>query len=368
MARVRLLLVNDEMEVGGTQRQIVNLARSLDRDRYAPTVLYFRNPSSLVGELEESGVPVFQIPKRGPIDFAFLGALRAFLARGRFDVIHAFSFTGELWVTLARLLAPRAALVTSIRSVYDWYTGPQWAAKRWVTRRSQLVVANSEVAARYTESRLGLPEGAIRVVYNGTALPEPAAAEERERERAELGIEPGTVAALFVGRLVPLKNVPVLLRAVARLGDGARLLLLVAGDGPARSALENEARNLGLGTRVRFLGNRPDGRRLMEAADIIVLPSFQEGLSNAILEAMAAGRPVVASRVGGNGELVEEGATGLLFPSDDAEALAGCLARLGGDAALRASLGAEGRRVVASRFGLEPMARSMERIYEECVA
>jgi len=322
----------------------------------------------LVPLLEEAGVPAFMIPKNGRLDLAFVRALRAFIAQGRFDVIHAFSFTGEFWVTLARVLAPGAALVTSIRSVYDWYSRPQWVAKGWVTNRSRLVVANSKVAARYTESRLGLGEGAIRVVYNGTALPPVAAPEERDRERQKLGIGAGTVAALFVGRLVRLKNVPVLLRAVRKLDPQSPFLLLLAGDGPLRPSLEEEARVLGLGERVRFLGNRPDTRALVQAADLLVLPSFQEGLSNAILEAMAAGRPVVASSVGGNGELVQEGTTGLLFPSDDEGALASCLLRLVQDGGLRNSLGAEGRRVAASRFGLAPMARTMEQIYEECVA
>lgn len=357
--RLRVLLLTDEMEVGGTQRQIAFLARALDPARFAPAVAYFRNRSFLVDELEAGGVPVAEIPKRGRIDPAFVRRLVAHLRRGRYDVMHCFSFTGELWGAVARRLvaAPaRPALVSSVRNKYDWYSGLQWRAKGWVSRQSCRIVANSRAGAEFARARMSLPQDAIDVVYNGVALGPPAAP-----------VSGAPVTALFVGRLVEQKNVPVLLRAMRRLQDaGTPLRLRLAGDGPLRGECVAQAAALGITGRVEFLGERADARELMAAADVVVLPSRREGLSNVILEAMAAGRPVVASDVGGSAELVEHGRTGLLFPSDDDAALAAALSALAADAARREVLGTEGRRRAEERFSVEAMGRSMEAIYTEC--
>jgi glycosyltransferase involved in cell wall biosynthesis len=361
-ARIRVLLLTDEMEVGGTQRQIAYLARALDRSRFDPAVAYFRNRSFLVEELERAGVPVTELPKRGRIDPRFVRRLVAYLREGRFDVMHCFAFTGELWGTVGRrLLAPssRPALVTSVRNKYDWYSGLQWRLKRWASLQSCRIVANSRIGGEHAREMMSLPPGSIEVVYNGVAdAPGADAPPARPGE---------PVTALFVGRLVEQKNVPVLLRAMARLRDaGVPLRLRIAGDGPLREACAGQVAELGLSGLVDLMGERPDARALMASSDFVVLPSLREGLSNVILEAMSAGRPVIASAVGGSVELVEQGTTGLLFPSGDDAALARAMGELAADAALREALGAAGRRRAVERFSVDAMARSMEAIYSAC--
>ncbi|HNM97639.1 MAG TPA: glycosyltransferase, partial [Marmoricola sp.] len=148
-----------------------------------------------------------------------------------------------------------------------------------------------------------------------------------------------------VGRLVALKNVPVLLRALRRLVDaGLRPRLLIAGDGPERAAIEQLVAQLGLGEQARLLGQRSDVPELMAAADVVVLPSLREGLSNVILEGMMSGRAVVGSRVGGTPELIDDGVSGWMFESDNDADLAGILQRLVTDSSETATVGPRGER------------------------
>jgi glycosyltransferase involved in cell wall biosynthesis len=364
MRPVRLLVITDEMEVGGTQRQITMLLKGIDRSRVEPELVYFRNRSSLVDELLTAGIPVTHIEKRGRIDPFFVSRLSRFIRRGRFDVVHCFSFTGELWGSVAHMFAGHGHLVSSIRGVYEWYSGLQWRLKTWVTRRSYCVVANSHAGARYALTRMGPTfEDKMRVVYNGVPEKAQMPTAARAALRAELGILPTTFVTLFVGRLVDHKNLPSLVRAAAIVESGEYdQTILLAGEGPERSALAAEVEATGC-TSIRFLGEREDVDRLLQIADVLVLPSFREGLSNAILEAMAAGTPVVASSVGGNVELLQDGKTGLLYPSDDHEALARSLCSLIEDATRRGDLSDAARRHAQTNFTQTAMVRQMEEIY-----
>lgn len=359
--KIRILLLSDEMEVGGTQRQIVHIARNLDRNRFEPTVGYFRNRSFLVDQLEQAGIPAVEIPKRGRLDPGFVLNLRRFLIEGRFDVMHCFAFGGELWGAVGRRLLPshrRPTLITSVRNKYDWYSKLQWQLKRWSAVQSTFVIANSHAGGEHARITMGLPPGSIDVVYNGVGDAPEAAATQPASTRG------GPVTALFVGRLVEQKNVPVLLRAMRRLRDsGTALRLQVAGDGPLRELCTRMIAELDIGDRVELLGERSDVPALMANADFVVLPSLREGLSNVILEAMMVGRPVIASAVGGSVELVEPMASGLLFPSDDDAALAEALRLMAGDGALREKCGARGRQRTIEQFTVPAMARTMQDFY-----
>jgi glycosyltransferase involved in cell wall biosynthesis len=371
---LRVLLVTDEMEVGGTQRQIVNLAVALQRRGVETTVLYFRHPSFLVDELQRAGVRVVHCPKRSAVDLGFLCALAHRIRSGQHDVAHAFAFSAELWTALALALAVggrRPALISSVRGTYDWYARWQWQVKRWVSARSAAVVANSQQGGRYAVERTGMASDRLQIVYNGVQV---AGVSEVERERAlrtwpamdvagpAAATAPRALRALFVGRLVDVKSLDTLIEAVAML-PRASLSVAICGDGPLRQRLQRLAQDGEVDDRIVFLGERRDAAALMAAADVLVLPSRQEGLSNALLEAMAAGCAVVASRVGGNVELVQDGHTGLLFPAGEAPALARALLSLHQDPDLRERLGRAARAFVDDRFSVGRMVDDVHRLY-----
>lgn len=362
--RKRLLIITDEMEIGGTQRQIVELCRHIDRDSFDVAVVYFRNASAHVEELEQVGVHVTCIPKRWKVDPVFLLRLCRYLRRGEFDVIHGFSFGGELWGWLANLLAGNARFVSSARSVYEWYSPLQWSIKRWITLNSAALVANSHAGARCAALNMGIRQSSIQVVHNGMKIT--PALEDAMRNRRERA--PDTFTVLFIGRLVGHKNLPCLLRAFRELAarvPGARLELV--GDGPERAALQAQAVESGIADRVIFHGEVRDVETHLLRADAFVCSSHREGLCNAIMEAMSAGLPVVASNVGGNSELIAHEETGLLFPPDDHESLAAMLADLAGDPARCLELGRAAHAFVRRFHDPRRMAAEMERIYERCL-
>lgn len=364
MATRRLLLVTDEMELGGSQRQIACLLSGLDRRRWEPELLYFRSRSFLVDALEADGVRVHHLAKRGRVDLRFVFAYARLLRRGRYDVVHAYSLTAELWTALARLLVRRPPLqVASIRNLHLTRSPVFWWLKRFALARSAAVISNSRVAATAAAGRLGIDESRFEFVANGISAPEPLSPHLRAALRREVGVPPGRVFGLFVGRLVDQKNLPCLVAAMARLPPSQRPWVAIAGEGPRAARVQQLRDEAGLVDDLRLLGSRGDAMALMAAADFLVLPSFHEGMPNVVMEAMVNGCPVVASAVGGTPELVEDGVNGLLFPSNDDGALADCLARIGSDHALRARLAAACADVRRT-YSVQRLVTATTRIYD----
>lgn len=230
------------------------------------------------------------------------------------------------------------------------------AAKRRAVRVLAAHVAVGDRVARAVEDELHLPRGSIETIHNGVPDVDVTAAEIPRH-----GMTIGVVAA----SLSPRKGVDVLLRALARLSDAS---LVVVGSGPGEPMLRELARSLGLGDRVHWVGWSNAPRSYIAAVDVLAVPSREEALPLVILEAMLAGRPVVASAVGSVDEAVIDGSTGRLVPPDDPTALADALGALVADAELRDRMGARGRERAVEQFSLEAMARSYEALYDRLAA
>jgi glycosyltransferase involved in cell wall biosynthesis len=364
----RLLVVVDEMEVGGSQRQIVHLLTGIDRSKWQPELVYFRQPSFLLDRLREAGIPVRCLRKQGRIDPTFALGLARLLRRGRYDLVHAFSLTAEIWTLAAsRTLRRPPPLVSSVRSMNLDASRWHWGLKRLVLRGSAATIANAHAAARAASLRAGWPLENFDVIGNGVGLPEPMPEAERQGLRQAVGVPEGRVFALFVGRLTAVKNIPALLSATAALPPGQRPWVALAGDGPQRHALMRQVRRDGLGDDVHLLGERNDVAALMQAADFLVLCSHQEGMSNAVLEAMAAGLPVLASTAGGNRELVEHGRTGLLFQAKDHAGFCAALSLLCNDGDLRKELAGHAHEQAVQRHGVTRLVDATLSVYERCL-
>ena len=368
------MLMTDEMEVGGSQRQIVQLAMGLKERGIECVVLYFIKPSFLVDRLHAAGIQTLRVDKRRRVDPEFVWKLRQTIRQWAPDVLHCYSFTAELWGAIATRLLPaseRPTLITSVRGTYEWYSANQWRMKHWASQRSQGIISNSREGAEYAARQMGLPMSRFSIVHNGVEVPEPptnaVAALRKEYTTPSPDGQadaPFETLLLFVGRLVEHKNLPRLLDAFARVAaERPHVRLLLVGGGPLHDTLAARIRELKLDERALLLGERSDVAALMKAADLLVAPSLREGMSNVILEAMALGLPVLATRVGGTPEVIEDGRHGVLVDPTDTQALGDAMLQLIDDPVRRQAIGQAGRQKVLEQYSPPAMVSAMLKEY-----
>ncbi|MFP3942154.1 MAG: glycosyltransferase family 4 protein [Thermoanaerobaculia bacterium] len=328
------------------------------------------------GELRALGIPVTGLGARNLRDVRAFRRLLALLRRGRFDLVHAHLAYATLWGLAAGRLAG-IPVVSSLHTVPP--LDPPWS--REGVRRRLLVLAANRRAARVTAvsdavrrawvEEAGLAPERVEVVHNGVAAPTSpeggaASMDGAARVRGELGIPRGVPVATAVSVLRPGKGLEVLLDAVPAIRSAVpRVRVVIAGDGPLRTALEARAAASGAGGAVVWGGFRRDVPALLAASDLVVVPSLDDAFPTVALEAMSAGRPVVASRTGGIPEIVADGDSGRLVPPGDPEALARAVTGLLADPEERWRLGAAGRERHRELFSTEAWLARLEAVYGE---
>ena len=358
--------VIETLGTGGAEVLLADVTRRLDRTRFLSRVFVLDAPLDLQPRFAAAGVEVESLlvpPRRRPV--RCLVALTRRLRRFAPAVVHTHLYYGNVFGRIAARLAGGAPVVTTLHNPdYTFEARPTalFAAKkaldRFTGRRNAVLLAVSEAVAEDYRRNMGW--AAIRVLRNGVDL-EQYSPGDSPHNGAAWG---GDGTRLFaVGRLHAQKGHGVLLEAIARCrAEGVALSLALVGEGPLRAVLEEQARRLGLEEQVRFLGRRDDVRDLLRAAEVFVFPSLYEAVGIALLEAMACGTAVVASRAGGIPEIVQDGESGLLVRPGDAADLANALARLARDPAERARLGLGARRR-AMTFDIRQTVRELESLY-----
>jgi glycosyltransferase involved in cell wall biosynthesis len=358
---VRVVHVVEALGLGGLERVVATLVRHAS-PRFAVTVLSLTGGGTVADELRADGATVRALALRDYYPQSILRTARA-LVGSRAELVHSH---GHFAGVAGRLAARLIGVGTVVHHLHTSDGGLRPRHRRLerllgtITRR---VVCCSDAVARHAREDLGLPEALLAVVRNGI---DPAPRSDRMEALALLGDPPAPVVGC-VGALAPHKGQATLLRAFARstVEPGGAATLILIGDGGERRALEAQAADLGVAARVRFLGARPDARRLLAGFDLFVAPSIgREGLSIATLEAMDAGVPVIASRVGGLVEVVDDGRTGLLVPEGDVVALASAMTSILARPDRGRGLGEAGRRRVEGEFRAAAMVGRIESLYE----
>jgi glycosyltransferase involved in cell wall biosynthesis len=365
-ATVGLLL--DSYGPGGAERMVLQLAREL-RERGREVVPFgILTPTGegwLHREFRRHGFEPEILTLRRALDLRFARDLRAALSRRGVAVAHAHEFTFAFY-----------GAVSGWPLVITMHGGTGFAeafrrrvALGWAARRASAVVGVSEAAGDHLARALGLSRARIAIVPNGVPAPDGNA----ERGRAALGLADGQRMAIAVGSLYRVKGHAVLLEAVGRLRHAGRWpdewLLAIAGRrGEEEAGLRARAEEPDLAPVVRILGHRDDVSDLVAAADLFVMPSLSEGMPLALLEAMHAGRAIVASAVGGVPEAARNGSEALLVPPADPEALAQALGRVVTDPALRSRLGAAALARARDHYAAAAMAAAYERLYDRALA
>jgi len=354
----RVAYVIGELGKGGAEYQLYELLRHLDRRRFAPGVFVLAPGGWWIEPIRALGVPVEEIPRRGPADVRRLARLRASLRRFAPHLLHAILWSGNSYGRLAALGLGIPVVIAAERVVTP-YRGWQVMVERALDRVTDGYLVNCEAIAAWQVERKRLPREKIEVIPNGIDLGRlPPFSLDRRAARSAAGLRRDRRLVAGVGRLDAQKDFPTFLRAAAMIAaEVPDVDFLVVGEGGERAALEALARRLGLGARVVFTGLRHDVPRLLAAVDVFALTSLYEGFPNVLLEAMATGAVAVATDVGGCRELVTSGETGLLVPPRAPAAVAAAVGRVLRDPALARRLATAARQRVEGAFSIDVMAR-----------
>ncbi len=362
-SRVRLFLMTNSFETGGSERQFAVLAKNLGPEQFQVHLGCIQRIGSFANDFGE--VPEFRLGGNlyGWASWRTRLRLSRCLRQQHIQIAHAFDFYTNLTLIPAARFARVPVVIGSQRQIGDLLTPRQFRAQAAAFRWCDAVVCNSRAAA----DRLAA-EGMSRdkLVVIGNALP----AEAFAPAPAALPKRPGSLRVGMVARMNHrYKNHSGFMRIARRIQQHMpNVEFLLAGDGPLRAELEREAQTLGIGDRVVFLGDRRDIPAVMASLDVAVLTSDSESLSNVILEAMAAGLPVVAYRVGGNAELIDEKRgdekRGQLISAGDEEGFAAAVERLLSAPSIRAQFGHNARKFAEENFGLENVRARYEACYQ----
>jgi len=366
MSRPRVLLVIGQLDMGGAEKQLVHLAVRLAAEGFEPEVAVFYQGGHLEPLLVDAGVPIHHIRRTSKIGLEAILHLRQVLRKGDHAIVHSFLWPANWRARVAGILARTPVIVSSTRSVETWLRPHHVVVDRILARRTNAIVVNAEAIRDFLVGREKVRPALIRVIRNGLDTAPFDAILGRSEARSRLGLAPDVPVVLIVGNLQPEKNHEDFLRMadrVRQLRTDARFI--VVGDGERRAALNSLAHDLGLDRATIWAGFQPDVRPYLAACDVFLNTSRREGCCNAILEAMAAARPVVAYAVGGNPEVIADGSTGRLAPLGAVDLLAKHVLGYLDDPDLGRADGDAGARRVADHFSVEAMTQRTVGLYNE---
>ena len=360
--RIRIVHIVPTLDASGAEKQLALLAANTPKERFDVHVVALTRGGPYEKTLAEAGVPVHIIGKKMKGDPFALRRLVRLLKELKPTIVHTWLFAANAYGRFAAHWAGVPHVIACERCVDSWKTGLQLWLDRRLVRWTDAVAVNSEAVKEFYVHH-GIPREKLHVIPNAVTPAEPIA--DRAALRKEMGVEDSSFVLGFVGRLWPQKRVEDLIVGadILRLGEWP-VEAVIVGEGPRRTMLEQFAENMQEVGGVKFLGKRDDARRLMAGFDALVLPSAFEGMPNVVLEAMAAGTPVVASRIAGMAEVVSDGETGLLFEPKRPSDLARKVQRLLEDPELGRRLAENAKRVVGEKFTVAAMTAGYVGLYE----
>jgi glycosyltransferase involved in cell wall biosynthesis len=365
---IRIFFLLDSFMIGGTETQAVELARRLDPSRYQVTIGCLRREGPLLERLKNTSVEIMEVNLGGGIDspsgLLRIVKLARYLRRNKVQILHAHDLWSNIVGMSAAMLARTAVTITSQRDLsHDaWYGTYKRKVLRFCQGRSSLLLTNAKAIREGLIERDHLPPDKVYVIYNGVDLDRFRVPPDRDQI---FPASAGNKLIVLVGNMITdVKGHRVLIAAAQEVVKAhPKTQFVLVGEGARRPDFETQARDLGLESNFLFLGRRSDVPAILACCDIAVLPSLAEGLPNAVLEYLAAGLPVVATALGGNLEIIQDGKTGLLVPPQDQQALSAALIKLLNEDNLTAQIAAAGHDYVKQNFSFERLVAGMEQLY-----
>jgi glycosyltransferase involved in cell wall biosynthesis len=373
--KIRVVHCLEQVRSGGVERRRLSLARRLDSERFEQMLICTEASPELRAKFESAGCAIAEIgPLRRGVDWAKIQCAAQILREFRPDITHGAVFEGVIIAALAGRLAGAPIVIAeeTITPIGRRVTGHLYF--RFLAALADEVVAISNAVSDYLIRTIKLPRAKVRLIYNGVADPGPASAAELANVRAKLGLTEGVPVVGTVGRLAaPAGHPPDSHKHVADAIFSMNSILkrfpatkmVIIGDGPDRKLLEQRAAEAGLGDSVLFVGFQSNVRPFLESMDILIHASATEGLPLALVEAMFASCPVVATDVGGSNEVVVDGETGFLVPFGAPQNIADRTVQLLAEPALRQHMGALGLKRAQELFSEDRYVREVSAMYDE---
>lgn len=361
---IKILYVIGQLSPDGTEWQLVQLIRGMDKRTFQCFVCPLWPVLDLAPEIQQAGAILIPMYKRCRFDISVSFRLARFIRMERIDIVHCLLSTANLWGRIGGILAG-AKIVIGERNVDTWKPWYWLWTDRLLARYTRMILTNSMAIKRFIASSAKVKPDQIRVIYNAVN-PARFSFIDPMPLRSELGIMPEVRVVTSIGRLEEQKDFATFLAACALVRERLKpspIRILIVGRGSLQEALERQARSLGLADDTMFLGWRKDIETVLALTDVFVLTSIREGLPNVVLEAMAIGKPVVASAVGGTPEVVIDGVTGLLVPPRDLRGCADAIYRLLNNPTEAAMMGERGRTRALEMFTQAQMVRQTQEIY-----
>ena len=366
---VNVLHLVQGLEIGGLEIMVINLLERLDHARHRPAVCCFDTLGSLAPQLSEEGIEVYLLKRNPGVDFFYIVRLARFLRKTDTQILHLHNPTAFFYGAIAGRIAGTPCIIYTEHGRDFSSSKKVKLANRMLSKLVDKVVTVAEFGKCYLVKEEGVSEDSIVTIHNGIDGVRFGSAADAPGLRRSLGLKDGQKVIGIVARLDPIKNHKILIQAMQQVtGRWPDAVLLVIGDGPLQGELEAQTGVLGLSASVHFLGARPDVPDLLGILDLFVLCSHSEGLSLTLIEACAATKPIVATDVGGNSEVVEHGVNGLIVPPDRPDMLAEALVEILSDPEKARCMGEAGRVKFEREFTLDGMVQAYEQLYISCMS
>ena len=366
-AKVKILHLTTDSRIGGAEKNIIALVTHLDKAKYENKVVALMPGGELISKLRGCGIKAECLGMKNKFDLGAIFKLYRLIKDSKIDILHTYLFHANILGRVLGRLARVPVIISSIR-VMERRRHHLWID--WLTNRMvDVETCVCEAVRKFTIEKGKIEPRKLVTIPNAIDVQQYELNMDVEQKKRELGLGSSHSILGVVGRLHKQKGHIYLLKAMRQIiKEYPGAVLLVMGDGPLRMRLRQVCSKLLIHMYVKFLGLRHDIKEITALIDVFILPSLWEGMPNVLLEAMALGRPIVATRVGGVDEMIEDGTSGVLVPPADKKALAEAVIHLLGRPDKGRGLGQMARKQVARRFPIEGMVKRTEKLYEELCA
>jgi len=362
--KITVLHLIDSLPREGAEMVIYDLIQQGDREEFNIVVCALTRGGGVADMLEAIGIPVFILGRTSACDLKSFSRFIRLIKERQVDIIHTHLFSSHLWGGLAAVFFPGCVLFRTEHNMSEWKNYTHRLIDKLLSLRTDLIVAVSDAVRSSLSTRCRIPLSDIRTIENGINLDRLKGGGNPVEKLKELGIPPGSILIGCSAALTPKKGHRYLLDAAEIiLAKRENVYFLLLGDGELREELSADIQIRGMADRVLLLGSRPDAVEIVAMLDIFVLSSIREGLSIALLEAMALGRAVVITGVGGGVDLIRKGISGFLVPPRDGPALAEAMERVLSDPELKKRLGVAAKEDVLAGYNIRDMVLEYARLY-----